>query len=142
MNVVQISHKKHIISVIVLFFFYSLVVATSVAEPEKEVTLSAYDSTIMKGRYIFCTYCVHCHKIASQTMVENSLEGVFDRLPQPADKYFIEFVGDSKLLRELGDQYAQSVHASRKRIYNHKFNQLFSDAEFADLLAYVQYHSR
>lgn len=137
----QISQKKHILSVIIVFFFYSSLVATSVAEPEKEVTLSASDSAIVNGRYIFCTYCVHCHKAPDRTGMDNPLMGVFERFPQPPDKYFIKFVGDSKLLREQGDQYAQSVHASWRSIYNHRFNQLFSNGEFADLLAYMQHYT-
>ncbi len=123
---------------VTLFFFCTLFIATSVAEPEKESTKSNEELLIELGKNHFVHYCQPCHVLPMNAMNDNPLRGLFSRLPKPSDSYFIAFVSDSRQLRNKGDQYAKSVHRSWNSNYDHNFKGALSAKELEQLRSYVK----
>lgn len=123
---------------VTLFFFCTLFIATSVADPERESTKSNEELLTELGKNHFVNYCQHCHVLPINEITDNPLRGLFSRLPEPSDSYFIAFVSDSRQLRNKGDQYAKSVHRSWNSNYDHNFKGALSAKELEQLRSYVK----
>lgn len=61
-----------------------------------------------------------------------------DKKEEREEGYF----SGSYVLIKNGLINAQSIHAAWNSRYSHKFSLLFSDAEFADLLTYIQHYAK
>lgn len=141
----MIKPQKQILSFLVLGFFYVLFIATTVNHTAEEGTknevMKEYDLSVAAGRCAFLQYCQPCHISPEKQSTDNPLSGLFEKLPAPADSFFVKFISDSKTLRESGNSYANAIHQSWKRNYDHKFQYVFTPKEFAGLIAYIKHNT-
>ena len=80
--------RNGLLSFFTLVIFYALCVAKTVNDPDK---VSAEKSgsevnewAINKGRCNFLQYCKPCHVSIEENKIDNPLNGLFKRLPEPA----------------------------------------------------------
>jgi hypothetical protein len=62
----------------------------------------------------------------------------FDRLPAPAEEYFVRYIRDSKSLRDSGDSYAKKVHEIWNSTIEHIYNDSLSQQDFSNLVIYIK----
>lgn len=86
--------------------------------PSPEPGSETMDSTKFKqvsegfyeGKQLFKEHCEACHWDFRIRHIDGpTLDGVFERLPEPADDYFIKFVSDMYALIAAGDKYATNL---------------------------------
>lgn len=137
------NYKKQMLSLLVLVFYCFLFIATTFnhnkgEENEKNDFMTAYDKSFATGKYAFVQYCQSCHGSLEKYEKNNPLNGIFDRFPSPANTFFIQFISDSKALRDSGNAYANAIHQSGKRNYDHKFQYVFGPKELEGLITYMK----
>lgn len=139
------NYKKQILSLLVLVIYCFLCIATTVnnkgGENEKNAVMTAYDKSFATGKCSFVQYCQPCHGSLEKYEKNNPLNGVFDRFPSPADTFFIQFISDSKALRDSGNAYANAIHQPLKRNYDHRFQFVFGPKEMEGLITYMKRQS-
>ena len=98
--------------------------------------VARYDS----GKTIFSAYCRSCHLPPETINGHNyAFHNLFDRLPQPAEKYLIDFLKDSKALRESGDKYVLELDTLWPgNSYEHQFADSLTTGQLNDLFIYIK----
>jgi mono/diheme cytochrome c family protein len=95
------------------------------------------------GKELFKNHCRLCHAPPDINPESGlGLRYVFDRLPNPADEYFKNFVRDSYKLKKEGDPYAKKLDAENNNDYEHNFKDSISDKDILDIFAYIKNESR
>jgi mono/diheme cytochrome c family protein len=127
-----------IIAVLVITIVYGC------TEPSDSSSNSSVDKTIVaetttaysNGKSIFLKHCSMCHSAGSKD--DYFFGGIFERMPAPSEVYFIRFVGNSKLLKAGGDQYAKEVDGYASSDFEHSFKDSLSNQDFNDLITYIR----
>jgi cytochrome c2 len=139
------NYKKQMLSLLILLFYCFLSIATTVnhkrEENEKNDFMTAYDKSFATGKCAFIQYCQPCHGSLEKYEKNNPLNGVFNRFPAPPDTFFVRFISDSKALRDSGNAYANAIHQSGRRNYDHKFQYVFGPKELEGLITYMKRQS-
>jgi len=92
------------------------------------------------GKTLFTTYCRACHFPPESKHGHNyAFHNLFDRLPQPAEKYLMDFLKNSKALRDSGDKYALELDKYwPHNEYEHKFADSLTTSQLSDLFFYIK----
>jgi cytochrome c len=61
------------------------------------------------GSKLFKQNCAACHSVTDQKFTAVGLGGVADRLPKPAEEYFIKYTLNNEKLYFSGDSYARKL---------------------------------
>ena len=61
------------------------------------------------GSKLFKQNCAVCHSVTDQKFTAVGLGGVADRLPKPAEEYFIKYTLNNEKLYFSGDSYARKL---------------------------------
>lgn len=110
--------------------------ATMTTEREKVKEIGGF---YKQGKYLFNENCHSCHRNPDGSeRHEMVFEGLFDRMPEPADDYFIKYVSDSKALESAGDKYALALKENWGGIGKHDFKDKFSKDDFKALILYMR----
>jgi cytochrome c2 len=100
----------------------------------KQVALSYNE-----GKQLFAKYCNTCHYVPDKDVLDQYLfDNLFERLPAPAEDYFIKYISDSKSLKASGNQYAKQVDVVWNSAYEHKFRDSLSIKDFSNLITYIK----
>ncbi len=82
---------------------------TSSPQYKSELKLS---ENFDKGHKLFRLYCAVCHAGRSdQRMVGPGFKGIADRLPKPAEEWFIKYTLNNDSVYKSGDKYARKLRA-------------------------------
>lgn len=92
-----------------------------------------------RGKQLFKQHCNVCHPAPEENLVDQYLfVDLFDRLPSPAEEYFVWYLSDSKSLKGSGDAYAKHLDEVWDTDYEHRFGDSLSDQDFSALITYVK----
>jgi len=106
-------------------------------------TIISVTGSADSGKALFKIHCRLCHAPPDQNPCNRpGLRFVFDRLPNPADEYFKNFVRDSYKLKKEGDPYAKKLDAESHNDYEHNFKDSISDKYIMDIFAYIKNESK
>jgi hypothetical protein len=91
------------------------------------------------GQQSFEKLCNGCHISPESHMKDQYVfNNLFERLPAPAEEYFIKFIQDSRTLSSSGDQYSKKLHEVWRQDYEHHFKDSLSRQGFYDLITYIK----
>lgn len=142
--------KKKLISLVFIFSGLIIITATSLSiyvytNPNDKVlgcaskpyeTFCGTESTPaekIKGKVIFNSNCVACHKINGFSCPD-LIKGVFERMPN--EKYFQRFITNEDSLRKANDRYAKELLENFPTEFVHQFN--LTNEEIEDLKKYIR----
>jgi cytochrome c2 len=92
-----------------------------------------------EGQLTFRKYCNTCHVAPERNVTDQYLfDNLFERLPSPAEQYFIKYIQDSKSLKSSGDKYAINLDKTWSQDYEHNFKDSLSQSNFSDLITYIK----
>jgi cytochrome c2 len=92
-----------------------------------------------EGKQSFQKLCDGCHVAPERHVTDQYLfDNLFERLPAPAEDYFIKFIQDSRLLTSSGDQYSKRLHKIWNQDYEHHFRDSLSQQDFHNLIIYIK----
>jgi hypothetical protein len=92
-----------------------------------------------KGRQLFRSYCNTCHYAPEKHVLDQYIfDDLFERLPAPAEDYFIQYISDSKALKASGNEYAKQVDEAYISAYEHHFKDSLSTTDFTNLIMYIK----
>lgn len=92
-----------------------------------------------KGKNVFKRYCNECHAVPdSKTTDQYLFDNLFDRLPSPAEEYFVKYIRDSRVIKDSGDIYAKKVAETWNSDYEHNFKDSLSLPDFNNLIIYIK----
>jgi hypothetical protein len=95
------------------------------------------------GKSIFQNLCEKCHAAPERHMADQHMfDQIFERLPPPAEEYFINFVSDSRRVKESGDQPALEMDQRYAQGYEHNFKDSLSEVDFKGLITYIKIAGR
>jgi hypothetical protein len=95
------------------------------------------------GKSIFQNLCEKCHAAPERHMADQHMfDQIFERLPPPAEEYFINFVSDSRRVKESGDQHALEMDQRYAQGYEHNFKDSLSEVDFKGLITYIKIAGR
>ncbi len=70
------------------------------------------------GKQLFTKLCNKCHPAPDKDLLDQYLfDNLFERLPAPAEDYFVKYISDSRLLRASGNEHARKVDEVWNRDY-------------------------
>ncbi|MFT3935797.1 MAG: c-type cytochrome [Chitinophagaceae bacterium] len=92
-----------------------------------------------KGKDVFTSHCITCHHEPDKDYSEQPLfEDLFGRVPYD---YVVNYISDSKKLKQRGDKYARyAIELSKARNLNieHTYKDILSDTELDNLMVYLE----
>ena len=145
------SMSTIIITSLLLFFLVAVLVGCDSGRDKNprstDVIGSQIDSTEFKqaalqysqGRQLFKSYCNTCHYAPEKNVLDQYIfDDLFQRLPTPAEDYFIQYISDSKALKASGNQYAKRVDEIYNSAYEHHFKDSLSTSDFSNLVTYIK----
>jgi cytochrome c5 len=92
-----------------------------------------------QGKQLFSNYCNTCHYAPEKHVLDQyTFDNLFQRLPTPAEDYFIQYISDSKALKASGNKYAKQVDEVYKSAYEHHFKDSLSTRDFSNLITYIK----
>lgn len=92
-----------------------------------------------QGMQLFMQHCSSCHVPPHKQVCDSyTFDAYFERVPQPAEDYFISFISDSKLLKASGDVYATKISEAYDSSYDHHFKDSLSEHDLSDLIFYIK----
>jgi len=89
------------------------------------------------GEKLFKQNCATCHRTDKTKLTGPGLEGVFTRVPQPAEEWLLKWVKDNDKLRKSGDAYANKIYEENNKTAMTVFSYL-KDDEIKAILTYVK----
>ena len=95
-------------------------------------TASAQD-----GEKLFKQNCAVCHSLGKNKITGPGLEGVANRVPQPADEWLAKWIKNNNAVTASGDAYAKKLMDEYKGAQMTVFTDL-SDADIKAIIAYVK----
>jgi hypothetical protein len=92
------------------------------------------------GKSIFTKYCNGCHYRPDSKVIADPpiFDDLFEKMPSPADDYFVKFVQNSKALKQSGDEYSNKLDKMFSQAYEHNFKDSLSQGDFKDLIVYFK----
>lgn len=95
--------------------------------------------TFNAGQKLFKVNCNSCHVAPEKQINDQYLfYNLFERMPSPAEDYFIKYISDSRQLKATGNEYANKVDAVWNSDYEHQFKDSLSSADFVNLIYYLK----
>ncbi|MBO9729587.1 MAG: c-type cytochrome [Chitinophaga sp.] len=92
-----------------------------------------------EGKVLFQQYCSSCHRPpVKQGHHNETLVGIFDRMPAPSTQYFIRYIQDSKALERAGDTYALVVAREWHYTGAHHFKDSITAEAMRSLIVYLR----
>jgi Cytochrome c len=95
----------------------------------------------ISGQINFEKYCSYCHGPPGVGITEQSFENIINRLPPPAEEYFLRFINDSKKLTKSNGSYARALDGAYNGGYAHKFKDSLTTEEKRNLIIYLKVNS-
>ena len=101
--------------------------------------LEANVESYKNGKEIFKKHCNTCH-VAPERQVTDQLvfDGIFERLPKPAESYFTEYVLYNQALLDIKDEYAVNVHKMTSNPFVHNYRDSISLMDIQNIIAYIK----
>jgi hypothetical protein len=91
------------------------------------------------GKTLFTKHCSSCHYPPDQFAWDAyTFDHLFERLPEPADEYFIKYIQNSKGLKASGDAYARKLDLMYDTDYEHNFKDSISEKDMTSLIYYIK----
>ncbi len=104
-----------------------------------EYAVKANATLYLKGKALFEKFCNSCHFSPDSQAEDNYFfDGIFEKFPSAGEQYFIQFVADSKQLKDSGDAYALEVDDIYRSSYEHLFLDSLTINNYTELIAYVK----
>jgi Cytochrome c len=92
-----------------------------------------------EGKQLFGRYCNTCHYAPEKQVFDQyTFDNLFQRLPPPAEDYFVKYISDSKALKASGNQYAKQVDEVYNSTYEHHFKDSLTTGDFTNLIGYIK----
>lgn len=109
---------------------------TIISDSLEEKSIASYKA----GEVLFKQHCAACHGLPGKMIDGPTLfDNLFERLPQPADQYFVTFVMNGKILKESGDTYYNQLQKTyRNTNIEHDYSTKISDAELRNIMLYIK----
>lgn len=96
-----------------------------------------------EGKKIFSNLCLNCHPAPERNITcQYTFDELFTRLPDPAEKYFVSYISDTRKLIASGNKYAKAVHEQYNNTYEHHFKDSLSPKQFTSLITYIKIAAR
>lgn len=89
------------------------------------------------GAKLFKQNCGVCHTTGTNKLTGPGLDGVFTRVPQPAEAWLAKWIKNNDKLRKSGDAYANKIYAENGGSAMTIFENL-SDEEITAIIAYFK----
>jgi len=99
--------------------------------------LSINGAFAQDGAKIFKAKCAVCHSLGSNKITGPGLEGVFGRVPKPADEWMFKWIKDYKKVIASGDDYANKIKDFADSDMN-IFDGVLSDDEIKAVIKYIK----
>jgi mono/diheme cytochrome c family protein len=110
-------------------------VDTSSPKYKEELKLS---ETYEKGRKLFRQNCAVCHASRTDQMLTGpGLKGLADRLPKPAENWFIKYTLNNDSVFKSGDKYAKKLRAESGGAEMTIFSGILSEKETKQIYVYL-----
>ena len=96
------------------------------------------DKLVEKGERLFKQNCAVCHAShTDQYLTGPGLKGVFDRLPKPAEDYFIKYTINSDSVFRSGDKYAKKINAECGNLEMTVFEGSLTTEDIREIIKYL-----
>ena len=93
----------------------------------------------IEGKFQFNRLCNNCHVAPEVKKLDQyTFDNLFERLPQPGEQYFTEFITDSKSLKESGNTYALQIDKAYDSPFEHIFRDSLTKTQIAFLITYLK----
>lgn len=103
------------------------------------IRIKAFAVSFHEGQQLFIQHCTPCHRQPEHRITcDYIFTNLFERLPKPAEDYFVRFIRDSKALKEAGNDYTITTSREYNSNYNHHFKDALTEDDFDRLLIYMK----
>ena len=135
--------RLYLISFYILIFGACKQNAEKISDQTIGTTSSVYDTANWKsqinGKNIFAQQCTSCHNSPDREAKDaNTFDHIFDRYPDPKEKYFTKFIQDSKSLKHGGDSFALALDRANNSDYEHHFANVLTGTDIQDLIEFIK----
>lgn len=90
---------------------------------------------------LFKRNCAVCHFLTDQVLIGPGLAGVKDRLPKPAEDWFVKYTLNSEKVFESGDPYAAKLKDTYKVMPMPAFEDALTEQEIKRIYKVVTFSS-
>jgi hypothetical protein len=98
----------------------------------------SFKESSLRGEIIFKNNCAVCHCFAScEPGNSPRLKPVFDNVSFTSLPYFVDYIKDSKSLKDKGDKHANEVDLNFPDKYEHGFESTLTQSEMEDVILYI-----
>lgn len=95
-------------------------------------------SAQLDGAKLFKQNCATCHRMDGKKSTGPALNGVFDRVPKPAEKWLLDWIKNNDKVRKSGDKYGNQIYQEYGGAQMNIFEGVLSDDEINAILSYVK----
>lgn len=109
-------------------------------EIAKRDLLAKYENAMHVGEMVFKNSCAVCHCSTLGTCEPGDmphLRNLFNRIPQDSINYIVEYIKDSKKLKDHGDKFALQLEQSYPDDFEHLFKNKLTDSETKNVILYL-----
>ena len=100
----------------------------------KDLKLAKYEN----GKLVYRQHCAPCHSLPHKHIDGPSLfNNLFERLPNPSQQYFMNFIKDSKILENSGDKYFLGIQKKYSVNIDHLYKNKLSDKDIQNIILYI-----
>lgn len=91
------------------------------------------------GKALFIQHCAACHPPPDKHYDDERLiNGIFDRLPAPADSSLKVFLRDERSLRDTGNPYYRSLAVNFHSTFTHNYKDSLTNAALEAIIFYIK----
>jgi cytochrome c2 len=110
------------------------------SEISKRDLLTKYENAMSDGEMIFKNNCAGCHCSTLGTCEPSDmphLRNLFNRIPQDSINYIVEYIKDSKKLKDRGDKFALQTEQSYPSDFEHDYKNKLAESEAKNVILYL-----
>jgi cytochrome c2 len=109
-----------------------------VKDIRKETPVCGNAGASSKGQKLFKLNCATCHMAhTDQILTGPGLKGVTDRIPKPAEEWFIKYTLNCEKVYKSGDPYAKKLHDEYRGMTMTIFEGHLSEEDAREIYSYL-----
>jgi mono/diheme cytochrome c family protein len=124
----------------ILFSYFQLACSnntTNNTNNTNQTTPVTNNTPASEGETLFNQQCTQCHSAGEDRRIGPGLKNIKDRLPQPAEAYFLNYVRNNEKVYQSGDAYAIKVRNDYNGLLMPAFENVLSDEQIKSIYEYL-----